>query len=86
MKRIKLWSDIFLWIGRILMLNLIGLFILLYCIPVPSEWYDLYRAEFICIKNMLLIFAPFSLIVGYAIKSIYNEMVIICKKIGRKVH
>lgn len=86
MKYIKLWSKIFLWIGFISTIILIFLLILLYCISVPSDWYDMYRPEVLGIKNIFLIIAPFSFIIGYAIKSIYTELLIIHKKIDRKMN
>lgn len=84
MKKIKLWSNIFLWIGCISIIILAGILLKLYAIVVPSTWNDLYRPELIGIKNIFFIIAPFSLIVGYAIKSIYNEMLKIYKAIDSK--
>ena len=72
MENIKRWSNAFIWIGRIsLIMLLLVIFRLKIGFEIPTE--AQYKLTLINIKYILLILAPLSLMIGYAIKSIYTE-------------
>ncbi|WP_346848486.1 hypothetical protein [Clostridium sp. UBA3887] len=85
MNYVKLCSNVFLLLGTILLIALLGFFIV-DCGVITlntNSWYVLHRTEVIGIKNILLIMSPFSLFTGYTMKKIYNEIAILYSKIDR---
>jgi len=83
MKYLKICSDILLWGGRIFIIVLLGLIILLNFIAVPTNsWLSIFRTEIVGVSNILIIIAPFLLIIGQAIKKIYIELTKINNKLN----
>lgn len=75
MNSLKLYSNIFLWVGRIFIFIIFILEFIINFIFVSSDsWLILNRSEIIGFRNILIIMAPFSLLIGHVIKKIYIEL------------
>lgn len=77
MKHLKIYSEIFLWTGKISIVIWFGLLIFRYLIPVSNvSWIGRYETGvfLFAVRNFLLIMSPFSLIIGHALKKIYIEL------------
>jgi hypothetical protein len=79
----KRWSAVFLWIGRISIITLLlVLFRLKIGFEIPTQ--QQLKMTLTNIKYVLLILAPLSLMIGYAIKSIYTETLHMFRKLNDK--
>lgn len=76
MKHLKVYSEVFLWAGRIFIIGWFGLIVFRYLIPKPSNsLLGSYEAQLLLFvaRNSLIIMSPFLLIIGHALRKIYLE-------------
>lgn len=83
MEKTKRWSNVFIWIGRIsIIILMLVIFRLKIGFEIPTE--AQFKLTLTNIKYMLLISAPLSLMIGYAIRSIHAETLRLFHKSNNK--